>query len=183
MSDVRSQDCRSRRARWKTGRGYFELAADCTGRNLFAQIEYCHSRTFSPPAGMAAGNAEKFAPHVRWFTDLQPCHSSTPLDTSPASFSATNCSTPFPSTASAGTPKNKKWFEWGVALDGEKFVWAKIQNRSRNSEFANCHPSSHLPSDLLAVLPDGYTVETSPAAENWWREAAEHFAARKTADD
>jgi len=25
---------------------------------------------------------------------------------------------------------------------------------------------------LLAVLPDNYTVEISPAAENWWREAA-----------
>jgi SAM-dependent MidA family methyltransferase len=24
----------------------------------------------------------------------------------------------------------------------------------------------------LAVLPDNYTIETSPAAENWWREAA-----------
>jgi SAM-dependent MidA family methyltransferase len=24
----------------------------------------------------------------------------------------------------------------------------------------------------LEVLPDGYTIETSPAAENWWREAA-----------
>jgi SAM-dependent MidA family methyltransferase len=25
---------------------------------------------------------------------------------------------------------------------------------------------------LEAVLPDGYTIEMSPAAENWWREAA-----------
>jgi SAM-dependent MidA family methyltransferase len=25
----------------------------------------------------------------------------------------------------------------------------------------------------LAVLPDGYTIETCPAAENWWREAAQ----------
>jgi SAM-dependent MidA family methyltransferase len=24
----------------------------------------------------------------------------------------------------------------------------------------------------LAVLPDGYTIETCPAAESWWREAA-----------
>ncbi len=25
---------------------------------------------------------------------------------------------------------------------------------------------------MESVLPDGYTIETSPAAENWWREAA-----------
>jgi SAM-dependent MidA family methyltransferase len=58
--------------------------------------------------------------------------------------------------------KDKKWFERGVAIDGEKFVWTKI----RNSE------SGIRNSALEAVLPDGYTVETSPAAENWWREAA-----------
>src|ERR1019366_813007 len=29
-----------------------------------------------------------------------------------------------------------------------------------------------LPPELLAALPDGYTIETCPAAEDWWREAA-----------
>ncbi|HEY5232895.1 MAG TPA: SAM-dependent methyltransferase [Verrucomicrobiae bacterium] len=64
--------------------------------------------------------------------------------------------------------QTKKWFEWGVALDGEKFIWAKIQKQQSDL------PSSilHLPSSLLDVLPDNYTVEISPAAENWWREAA-----------
>jgi SAM-dependent MidA family methyltransferase len=71
--------------------------------------------------------------------------------------------------------KDKKWFEWGVAVEGEKFVWA----RSQKSEVGNRKPEAdlpssilHLPSSLLEVLPDGYTVETSPAADNWWREAA-----------
>ncbi len=75
----------------------------------------------------------------------------------------------------------KTWFEWGVALDGEKFVWAKIPDSQftiRNSQ-------------LESVLPDGYTIETSPAAENWWRAAAGRLARGKlvaidygfTADD
>lgn len=61
----------------------------------------------------------------------------------------------------------KQWFEWGVALDGEKFVWSRIAG------VANL-PSSilQLPSSLLEVLPDSYTIETSPAAENWWHDAA-----------
>jgi SAM-dependent MidA family methyltransferase len=58
--------------------------------------------------------------------------------------------------------KQKKWFEWGVTADGEKFVWARLEN----SEFRIQNP------ELEAVLPDNYTIETSPAAENWWREAA-----------
>jgi SAM-dependent MidA family methyltransferase len=58
--------------------------------------------------------------------------------------------------------KAKKWFEWGVAVEGGKFVWAKIPN-----------PQSAIRNPQLeAVLPDGYTIEISPAAENWWREAA-----------
>ena len=57
---------------------------------------------------------------------------------------------------------DKKWFEWGVAFDGEKFVWT----RRESSEFGIRN------SELEAILPDGYTVETSPAAENWWRDAA-----------
>ena len=49
-----------------------------------------------------------------------------------------------------------------MAVDGEKFVWTKIPN-----------PQSAIRNPQLeAVLPDGYTIETSPAAENWWREAA-----------
>jgi len=65
--------------------------------------------------------------------------------------------------------KGKKWFEWGVALEGETFVWAKMQNSESDS------PSSifHLPPSLQAALPDGYIIEFSPDAENWWRDAAQ----------
>ena len=56
----------------------------------------------------------------------------------------------------------KNWFEWGVAFAGGKLVWAKI----RNPQSAVCNPQ------LEAVLPDNYSIEVSPAAENWWRTAA-----------
>lgn len=68
---------------------------------------------------------------------------------------------------------NKKWFEWGVAVEAEKFVWAKIQKSAAASQKLDSLPAIlDLPSALLEVLPDGYTIETSPAAETWWREAA-----------
>jgi SAM-dependent MidA family methyltransferase len=61
----------------------------------------------------------------------------------------------------------KKWFEWGVALDGDNFIWKKMPD-------ATLHALPfELPASLLAVLPDGYIVEISPAAENWWRNAAD----------
>ena len=91
-----------------------------------------HSRTFTAPAVLAARDAENFIPNVRWhnfqISTLQ-------LLNSPASFSATNCSTPFPSTATAGMRRDKKWFEWGVAVEGEKFVWARMPEKFGNSKF------------------------------------------------
>lgn len=80
--------------------------------------------------------------------------------------------------------KGKRWFEWCVALAGEKFVWARNadslpaasvgENQPAGTPPAVQLPSSivELPSALLEVLPDNYTIEISPAAEGWWREAA-----------
>ena len=59
--------------------------------------------------------------------------------------------------------KAKKWFAWSVTLAGEKFVWVRSADKLS---------ALRLPAALLEVLPDNYTIETSPAAENWWREAA-----------
>jgi SAM-dependent MidA family methyltransferase len=63
--------------------------------------------------------------------------------------------------------KNKKWFEWGVTVDGEKLIWARMPKPIHDSLFA-----VHVPQELLGILPDGYTIEISSAAENWWRDAA-----------
>ena len=52
---------------------------------------------------------------------------------------------------------------------------SKVRNSS-GREWLNpvtCHAATrNIPQDLLAVLPDDYTIRNSPAAENWWREAA-----------
>jgi len=68
------------------------------------------------------------------------------------------------------------WFEWGVAFERECFVWTRM-------------PLAETAGDLLAlkaemtglrdVLPDGFTIESCPAAVRWWAEAAECLAAGK----
>jgi SAM-dependent MidA family methyltransferase len=66
--------------------------------------------------------------------------------------------------------KDKKWFEWGVALEKDRFAWSRMPaNEAHVSRF-----TFHAPDfgKLLDVLPDGFTVEFSPAAEAWWRTAA-----------
>ncbi len=66
--------------------------------------------------------------------------------------------------------KEKKWFEHGVTLDGEKFIWTRLPPPTLPSSILN------LPSSLLEVLPDGYAIESSPAAESWWRDAAKNLS-------
>lgn len=63
--------------------------------------------------------------------------------------------------------KRREWFELGVALDGERFVWARMPEAVHDSLFR-----IHAPTELLSVLPDGFTTEVCPAATHWWREAA-----------
>lgn len=65
--------------------------------------------------------------------------------------------------------KGKKWFEWGVALDGDELIWARVPDP----------PAAICPPQLETILPDGYTIEINSAAENWWRVAADLLSAGK----
>jgi SAM-dependent MidA family methyltransferase len=66
--------------------------------------------------------------------------------------------------------QERTWFEWGVTLQGGRFVWARMQEVPF---LPNGSTLQHASKDLLAVLPDGFTFEVCPAAEQWWQAAAE----------
>jgi len=77
---------------------------------------------------------------------------------------------------------NQKWFEWGVALNGDALIWTKVVADLDSFHSALRTPHSaflDLPRELLAVLPDGFTTEVCPAAVNWWRQAARALKAGK----
>lgn len=146
-----------------------------TRPRLFERIEY---GIVEPSVRRQEWQQEKlreFAPRVRWFADLPALSTTTRHSAGPVVIFSNELLDAMPVQRFGWDAPAKRWFEWGVALAGEKFVWARIQR----SEAGSQNPGSNLPSvfcslssDLLAVLPDGYTVETSAAAENWWREAA-----------
>jgi SAM-dependent MidA family methyltransferase len=63
------------------------------------------------------------------------------------------------------------WFEWGVTVRKGRFAWQRMPEAA----FTARRPEPGvlaLPPELLDVLPDGFTVEVCPAAEDWWRRAA-----------
>ena len=75
--------------------------------------------------------------------------------------------------------KARAWFEWGVTLNAGRFVWSRLPHEgsgcSRKESSAGLPPSHFQLSTangLLEALPDGFTIEVCPAAEQWWREAA-----------
>jgi SAM-dependent MidA family methyltransferase len=67
----------------------------------------------------------------------------------------------------------QRWFEWGVTVEDDSFVHAKlpISERSALTDSLSL-PWPELPRELLEILPDGFTTEVSPAATAWWRRAS-----------
>ncbi|MGA3164223.1 MAG: SAM-dependent methyltransferase [Verrucomicrobiota bacterium] len=129
---------------------------------LFGQIQYV---IIEPSARRQEWQKEKlaeFTSRVRWFTDIEGLKLKTRNSKLSGIIFSNELLDAMPVRRFGWDAKQKVWFEWGVAVDGEKFVWAKIHN----SQFAIRNPQ------LEAILPDGYTIETTPAAQNWWREAA-----------
>ncbi len=84
------------------------------------------------------------------------------------------------------------WFEWGVKLQGDQFVWEKMALTDELRSVGVNAPDAPLaqglseplpaafmwkpPAELLAALPDGFTTEVCPAAADWWQHAANALA-------
>jgi SAM-dependent MidA family methyltransferase len=64
-----------------------------------------------------------------------------------------------------------RWGEQGVSLDNGRFVWRRLPEPSAVVR-SRCAELDQLPKALLDVLPDGFTTECQPAAQEWWRTAA-----------
>jgi SAM-dependent MidA family methyltransferase len=71
------------------------------------------------------------------------------------------------------------WFEWGVTLQAGRFAWIRMSPSApghvrHESGAPGPLTQFHIPvaGELLAALPDGFTIELCPAAEQWWRAAA-----------
>jgi len=137
---------------------------------LFDQIEYWVIEPSPRRQKWQKETLKNFAPRVRWFASFQSllqertCHSSPATRHPPLHgiIFSNELLDAMPVHRLGWDAKSKKWFEWGVTVSGEKFVWARIQPLAFSLQ----------PSALESVLPDGYTIETCPAAQNWWREAA-----------
>ena len=138
---------------------------------LFEQIEYCIVEPSTRRQERQRETLAGFAPRVRWIADA-----GSPGDDSRGAVSnpqfngvifSNELLDAMPVHRLGWDARRREWFEWGVTVDLGSFVWTRMPKTSHAS-----HVTPHVPPELLQVLPDGFTTEICPAAENWWRKAA-----------
>ena len=137
---------------------------------LFSEIEYCLLEPSPRRQGWQRETLKEFAPQVRWFLNVEDLKLKTPNSKLHGVIFSNELLDAFPVRRLGWDATNKKWFEWGVTLEDEKFIWTRLPENLQPSAF-NLQPSG-----LESVLPDNYTIEISPAAESWWQAAANLLA-------
>jgi SAM-dependent MidA family methyltransferase len=144
---------------------------------LFERIEYCIAEPSGRRRCWQERNLAEFAGQVRWIGSPAELTSGLRPTAGPGSSAGASRSIIFSNELLDAMPvrrfgwdaRRRAWFEWGVTLEAGQFVWTRMAS--------DCPVT--VPAELLAVLPDGFTIETSPAAEAWWREAAGALASGK----
>jgi SAM-dependent MidA family methyltransferase len=64
---------------------------------------------------------------------------------------------------------NKKWFEWGVSVEEDNFVWSPMSVPPRLLGLGGL---AEIPGPPLLDLPVGFSTEVSEAAYIWWTQAS-----------
>lgn len=139
---------------------------------LFNRLEYWIVEPSEPARARQAARLHPFAPHVRWFSSW--------VDTPPAGITGLVFSNElldaFPVHRAGWDAAKRTWSEWGVEWREDRFAWVKLQRLSPSLAAELNSPFWRgLPGPLLDLLPEGFTVDLSPGAVGWWREAAERL--------
>ena len=143
------------------------LAADILGwlrqhqPSLFDRLEYTIIEPSKRRQEWQGRTLAEFTPRIRWMQKL----SGTPRFT--GIFFSNELLDSMPVHRYGWDAKKREWFEWGVTADQNRFTWVRLSKSCSASRL-----SLPMTSDLLEILPDGYTIEKSPAAALWWKSAA-----------
>jgi SAM-dependent MidA family methyltransferase len=141
----------------------------------FSRLEYYIVESSSRRRQWQQATLNEFPKTVKWVSDLAALKA--PLLSAKTIIFSNELLDAMPVHRLGWDAKEKRWFEWGVALDGNRFVWSRIlQTENHVSRFTFSTPKSQ---ELFDVLPDGYTIEVSPTAEAWWQAAAGVLACGK----
>jgi len=142
---------------------------------IFDRLEYCVVEPSTRRRAWQQETLKDFSDRIRWVSsmgELKPA-----LQSSYTVIFSNELLDAMPVHRLGWDAKKKKWFEWGVAFEGERFVWSRLPGRAEHVSSFKFHAADA--EKLFEILPDGYTLEISPAAEQWWRDAARVLARGK----
>ncbi|HEU0009797.1 MAG TPA: SAM-dependent methyltransferase [Verrucomicrobiae bacterium] len=146
---------------------------------LFARIHYWIIEPSFNRQDWQRLKLESFAPRVEWFAGFH----ALPASGLRGVILSNELMDAFPVHRVAWGAASQRWFEWGVGREGGRFVWRPMESGADwTAHLADA--GFDLPLELLAVLPDGFVLEVSPAAGAWWSAAARSLRAGRllTAD-
>ena len=110
---------------------------------------------------------DEFAPRVRWLSEMSGPHTNSESAKVRGIIFANELLDAMPLHRLGWDASNHAWFEWGIGVEGNGFVWRRMPLSSEAESMA-----PQLSVELGAVLPDGFITEVCPLANRWWRNAA-----------
>lgn len=127
--------------------------------DLWEKMRYTLVEPSSVRRGRQRAQLAGFAGRVDWWDAVQPFS---------GILFANELLDAFPIRRFGWDRSRRRWFEWGVASRETEpfFTWARLRGGVNS-------PVGLLPDSVLDLIPDGFVVERSPAAEAWWRSAAD----------
>ncbi len=160
------------------------LAADILGwlrrhrPELLARIEYWIVEPSPRRRDWQRDKLTDFAGKVRWLSALPTLGAAPHFQSVRGVVFANELLDALPVHRLGWDARARRWFEWGVGVQQDRLVWQQLAaissavQREPLAGLPGCDRLEGLPLDLLAVLPDGFTVEVCPQAIEWWRSAA-----------
>ena len=136
---------------------------------LFERLDYCIIEPSARRQDWQRKLLDPFGKKVRWIRSVQ--------DLARRSFIGVVFSNElldaFPVHRLAWDAAGRRWFEWGVGCVGGCFEWRTMLEDVRDWSVSLAEAGFDISPEFAAVIPDGFTVEFSQEAGQWWRDAAE----------
>jgi SAM-dependent MidA family methyltransferase len=138
--------------------------------DLWERLEYWIIEPSLRRRAWQEATLEQFAGRVRWFAGWE----ALPQRVRGVIFS-NELLDAFPVERFTWDAKARAWFTQGVGWDGTRFVWRRFAGALRNLREELARQSIFPTPELEAVLPEGFTLDLSPAAVSWWAGAAQQL--------
>ena len=136
--------------------------------SLLPRLEYWILEPSARRQTWQKATLDDFAGLVRWHRDWK----SVPADGIAGIIFSNELLDAFPLRRFGWDAVRRHWFEWGVALEKNNFVWARMAASGDELKTELRSAGIELSDELLAVLPDEFTIELTPATGRWWQQAA-----------